>query len=219
MTSRRTTRGNTTPGDRRQRIVTAALDEFVERGYDGASTNAIAKRARVSKGLLFHNFGSKQGLYMALWDEAVSPLSAVYGDDESPAPSDPMERLVYWSERKLHFFRSNPNLYRFIMSAVSNPPARLREQIARKRKQLEAEGWRRFLIDLDTTGLRSDISVEEALEIVRNFVEALEAKYIAQLASSPDDGPRRVEEMVGELRRHLLVLRDGLYRRADVGPK
>ncbi|WP_078289074.1 helix-turn-helix domain-containing protein [Mycobacterium sp. D16R24] len=46
----------------RARIRDAALHEFGEKGYDGATIRGIAARAGVSSGLLRHHFGSKQEL-------------------------------------------------------------------------------------------------------------------------------------------------------------
>ncbi|MGX9214139.1 TetR/AcrR family transcriptional regulator [Mycobacteroides abscessus subsp. abscessus] len=46
----------------RARIRDAALREFGDKGYDGATIRGIAARAGVSSGLLRHHFGSKQEL-------------------------------------------------------------------------------------------------------------------------------------------------------------
>jgi AcrR family transcriptional regulator len=40
-------------------IVTAAVAVFLEKGYEGASMEAIAKNAQISKGGLYHHFSSK----------------------------------------------------------------------------------------------------------------------------------------------------------------
>jgi AcrR family transcriptional regulator len=53
------------PLDQRRRIMHAAFEVFVERGYGGASTLAIASRARVSKRELYALFGSKQAILTA----------------------------------------------------------------------------------------------------------------------------------------------------------
>jgi AcrR family transcriptional regulator len=45
--------------ERVQHIVEAAVAEFLEKGYDGASMEAIAKRAGISKGGLYHHFRNK----------------------------------------------------------------------------------------------------------------------------------------------------------------
>lgn len=45
-------------------ILQAAVEEFVEKGYEGASVDAIAKRAGVSKGGFYHHFPNKEVLLM-----------------------------------------------------------------------------------------------------------------------------------------------------------
>jgi AcrR family transcriptional regulator len=46
----------------RERILHAAMQTFIEQGFSGASTLAIARRARVSKRELYALFGSKQAM-------------------------------------------------------------------------------------------------------------------------------------------------------------
>jgi len=47
----------------REKILAAALAEFSARGFAGARVDAIAKRARVNKRMLYYCFGAKQDLY------------------------------------------------------------------------------------------------------------------------------------------------------------
>ena len=47
----------------RQKIIDAALKEFGQHGYEGASTNQICLSAGISKGLLYHYFKSKENLF------------------------------------------------------------------------------------------------------------------------------------------------------------
>ena len=57
--------------EKQDRMINAALYVFAERGYYHASTDEIVKAANISKGLLFHYFGSKIGLYAFLYDYAT----------------------------------------------------------------------------------------------------------------------------------------------------
>jgi AcrR family transcriptional regulator len=50
----------------RERILGAAFDVLMERGYAGATTREIAARAKVSKRELYALFGNKQGILAAL---------------------------------------------------------------------------------------------------------------------------------------------------------
>lgn len=48
--------------EKRERIIVAAMQEFVK-GYRNASTDRIVQSADISKGLLFHYFGTKKKLF------------------------------------------------------------------------------------------------------------------------------------------------------------
>ena len=54
------------PEDKKQRIINAAIKIISEKGYHGASTALIAKKAGVSQGIIFHYFGNKEGLFFSL---------------------------------------------------------------------------------------------------------------------------------------------------------
>ena len=54
-----------TAEERREEILDAALTEFARRGYEGASTDAIARAVGISQPYLFRLFGTKKGLYLA----------------------------------------------------------------------------------------------------------------------------------------------------------
>lgn len=51
---------------RRQEIMHAALELFVSKGYAATKITDIAKRANMSRGLMFHYFESKEKLYEEL---------------------------------------------------------------------------------------------------------------------------------------------------------
>ena len=57
--------------EKQDRMINAALKVFSQYGYYHASTDEIVKTAGISKGLLFHYFGSKIGVYAFLYDYAT----------------------------------------------------------------------------------------------------------------------------------------------------
>ena len=64
---------------RRAAIRDAAAGVFAERGYDGASTDAIRRAAGVGSGTLFHYFGDKRSLMVAIFVflRSAGPLAAI----------------------------------------------------------------------------------------------------------------------------------------------
>ena len=57
--------------EKQDRMINAALKAFAIEGYQHGSTDDIVRDAGVSKGLLFHYFTSKLGLYSFLYDYSV----------------------------------------------------------------------------------------------------------------------------------------------------
>lgn len=58
-------------------IAAAALEVFAERGFAAARTDDIARRAGVSKGVIYLYFETKQDLFRAVVRDAVTPNLAV----------------------------------------------------------------------------------------------------------------------------------------------
>ena len=56
----------------RRELLEAALTVFSKNGYAATRLEDIAKAAGVTRGAIYHHFGSKADLYLALIDEAAS---------------------------------------------------------------------------------------------------------------------------------------------------
>ncbi|WP_416444816.1 TetR family transcriptional regulator [Leucobacter sp. HNU] len=63
--------------DSRKRILAAALEEFGERGYEGATIRSIAARAGVDSALVHHYFGTKADLFAEAAGVPLRPDLAV----------------------------------------------------------------------------------------------------------------------------------------------
>jgi AcrR family transcriptional regulator len=60
--------------ERRTQLVEVAKRVFAEHGYDGASVEEIASRAKVSKPIVYEHFGGKEGLYAVVVDRETARL-------------------------------------------------------------------------------------------------------------------------------------------------
>jgi len=93
-------------------ILTAAVEEFLEKGYEGASVDAIAKRAGVSKGGLYYHFTNKEVVLMEANRKLSEPIMDVIEktyQNESAINGLKVyvkEYLKYWvfRHRELSFF-------------------------------------------------------------------------------------------------------------------
>jgi TetR/AcrR family transcriptional regulator len=64
------------PEGTRRKLLAAAKMEFANKGLAGARVNAIAARARLNKQLVYHYFGSKEKLYVAVLEDAYAAFRA-----------------------------------------------------------------------------------------------------------------------------------------------
>ena len=77
------------------RILDAAIAEFVEHGLAGARVDRIAQRAGANKALLYRYFGSKEDLF----DAAVRAMATRFDQIRSALPTSLEGRLPYYFER------------------------------------------------------------------------------------------------------------------------
>jgi AcrR family transcriptional regulator len=57
--------------DRRNQILQVATELFASKGYEGATTREIARRARVNEAIIFRHFPTKEELYWAVIEAKV----------------------------------------------------------------------------------------------------------------------------------------------------
>jgi AcrR family transcriptional regulator len=78
--------------ERKEQIMAAALKIFARRGIIGTTLSMIAKEARISQGLLYHYFKSKDELFIMLIQQAIQEsidsMKNVY-----QLPGSPIEKL------------------------------------------------------------------------------------------------------------------------------
>jgi AcrR family transcriptional regulator len=99
------------PEGTKRDILRVATEEFARNGLSGSRIDEIAARIKTSKRMIYYYFGDKEGLYLAVLEEAYRGIRAIEAelDLEHLAPVDALRRLVeftfdYQSENE-HFIR------------------------------------------------------------------------------------------------------------------
>jgi AcrR family transcriptional regulator len=86
-----TRQGSSDAQTKRELIVEVAMRHFAEHGYRGARVEDIAAEVGEAKGTVFLHFGTKEGLFLAAFERAVSELPAWLD-----APQDVIDR-GFWA--------------------------------------------------------------------------------------------------------------------------
>jgi AcrR family transcriptional regulator len=95
------------PDATRRRIMAAAMSEFAAKGLAGARVDEIADRARVSKRMLYHYFGHKEALWLAVLEQAYLHIRSEERelDVSRLSPVAGMRRLI---EFTIAYVQSHP---------------------------------------------------------------------------------------------------------------
>jgi AcrR family transcriptional regulator len=96
-------------------ILAVATHEFADKGLTGARIDAIAAATRTSKRMIYYYFGSKDGLYLAVLEEAYRRMRAIESDLhlDDLAPVEALKRLV---EFTYDHHRDNEDFIRLVMN-------------------------------------------------------------------------------------------------------
>lgn len=126
------------------RILTAALDLFVENGYHNVSIHEVQKRAQVSIGSIYNHFGGKEGVAQALYkhilnevDELVDAVMAEY-----PTPWQQCEAII---QQLFGYTETHRNIIAFAFHAkhtefISEEPLACRSAPFTKMRQIVRQG-------------------------------------------------------------------------------
>ncbi len=100
------------PSDlRRHQLFSAALQVCAEKGYEGATVSEIVSRAGLSKGGLYHHFGSKRELFLALLDSMMQAFKGLMLEELSRCSSVEQAMLRIMDEFFAHL-QQGPTLMR-----------------------------------------------------------------------------------------------------------
>ena len=152
----------------RAEILSVATEEFASKGLSGSRVDEIAERTRTVKRMIYYYFGSKEGLYRAVLENAYDHIRTIESDldlDSLP-PVEALRRLV---QVTFDYHNKHPEFVRLVMNEnihkgahighLSNIKERNRSVIATLRKLID-RGVRagEFRSDIDPIELHMSIS-------------------------------------------------------------
>lgn len=163
----RAKRTNDPEGNRRN-ILEVATEEFAEKAFSGARVDEIAARTKTSKRMIYYYFGGKEGLYIAVLEEAYRKIRSIEGtlDLASQPPEQALRMLVGFT---FDYQNAHPEFIRLVMNenilhgayvARSKEIRRLNRTVIDAVGELLARGQRERLFrrHLDAIDLHMSIS-------------------------------------------------------------
>jgi TetR/AcrR family transcriptional regulator len=197
--------------ERRNIIMNAALKEFASKGFDDASTNVIAKESGISKPLMFHYINNKKDFFLFLYDYCLDILNSEYFDHIDLNEKDIFERLRQTCLLKIQVIQKYPWIFDFIRVSVFTNSKVIKDDLAKRRKMVEASSFERFYGDIDTSRFRSELNMEKAKQLIFWAVGGYANQILEQLKSS-DILEFDFEKIRTEFDSYLAELRKTYYK-------
>lgn len=163
----------------RKAIMAAALKEFSQAGFAGARIEKIVKAAKCNIRMLYHYFGDKKGLYLAVLEGAYVDLRA--REAELKIDFDkPLQGLLELQRFTFNYFEKNPrfegllrneNLMHGKFAAQSRVVTETAFPLRRTMERLIESGQRQglFRADLDPVQLYVTIAAMSRFHLANGY--------------------------------------------------
>lgn len=190
---------------KRERVLDAAQQVFMQHGFEGASMEAIALTAAVSKPTLYRYYPNKEGLFIAVLERvALEPLSdealRASRDLAIDSPAALEEALNAWAQVALaHVIQpAYLGLIRLLIAELPRFPA-LGEMFAAVAQQ----GGVHLMAVLEDARQRGVVVVDDLEPVIRLLVSAVVYYVLSGLFASGEPRLPPPEQVAAQL--HLIV--------------
>ncbi|MCT4597140.1 MAG: TetR/AcrR family transcriptional regulator [Vallitalea sp.] len=180
--------------EKQERIINAAIDEFSSLGYDKASTNNIVKNAGISKGLLFHYFGSKKKLYIYIYNYCFDLIMEQFKKSINFDETDIIKLLKEITIVKMQLIKVYPNIFNFFMSCFVDKSIDFKDDIDFVGDNRRNELMEKIFSNVDYSLFKDNVDVKRAVNSIRWTFEQYGNEYINNNKSNTIINPDEILE-------------------------
>ncbi len=165
------------PEEKREKILSVAVNEFAYNGFDNANINTIAKKAGVSVGSLYKYFDTKTDLFLTSVNYALTNLDVIV-ETIVESKEDVMVKLEKLVRVAIEFSRRNSVLIKLYNEVTSESNAELVKTIAGHVESVTSEAYKKTIIEGQVAGeIRTDIDPGMAAFFVDNLLMNIQFSY------------------------------------------
>lgn len=165
------------PEEKREKILSVAVNEFAHNGFENANINTIAKKAEVSVGSLYKYFDTKTDLFLTSVDYGLKNLEVIM-ETIVQSDEDVMVKLEKLIRVAIEFSRRNTVLIKLYNEVTSESNAELVKKIATYVESVTSEAYKKAVIEGQVAGeIRTDIDPGMAAFFVDNLLMNIQFSY------------------------------------------
>jgi len=197
--------------DKKKKILDVCIHEFADKGYEKASTNSITKEAGISKGILFHYFKNKKGLFFYILDHSIRQMIEEYKKYPLTETKDIFQRISELGVIKLKIAHKYPYIVKLFMESLEKAPQDIRSEIEKKYIQISKDWMPTFFEDIDYSMFRSGVEPSKAIQIIMLFLGALGEKYLKDYKGKEHELFQNYDKIMAEYMDYMEILKYGMY--------
>jgi AcrR family transcriptional regulator len=150
------------PAQRREQLIDAALAVILELGYSGVSIEAIARKAGVTRPVVYDHFPNLGRLLHALVEreERISLEQLEHVVPHDPGDGNPVDLLAAGVRRFLEAVASRPATWRIILLPPEGTPAIVRQHVETNRARTQDRIATLVRLAIQRPELPDDLDVE-----------------------------------------------------------
>ncbi len=200
--------------EKQEIILEAALSIFAHKGYSKANTASICEKASISKGILFHYFGSKKNLFLFLVDRITDDMTKVYYEQMPKVPMELFDLLTESTIVKLRIASEMPREYKIIYEAYVNPPQEVKGDLDEKLAGLFTSQRDLFGQMVDVSLFKENIDPKIGIDLIWACAKGLYDLYLEDFKLlSPEETLSSFDKIRDDMMVHFGLLRSALYRK------
>ncbi len=154
------------PEEKRFRIINAGFEVFAQNDYKRASTDEIARKGGISKGLLFYYFHNKRALYLFLFEEATRLVAEHVVDSAFDAITDFFELFEYAAQRKREMLNDTPYVSDFLTKAFFSHKEDVSDELNGRVLETLSTLYGDYFTHIDLSKFRQDVDPVEILQML-----------------------------------------------------
>lgn len=171
--------------EKQDRIINAALKVFALQGYRHGSTDDIVKAAGISKGLLFHYFTSKLGVYRFVYDYSARYMNLELRSTVSPREKELFAVMKQIECARMHAMKGYPYMQQFLNRSLSEDSYEALLSVEEKKNALE-ETYAAIGRQIDFGLLPSGVDGEKLQKMLDFTIKGLMTQRFQDASFQPD---------------------------------
>lgn len=183
-------------------MINAALKIFAKCGYRHASTDDIVKEAGISKGLLFHYFGSKIGLYTFLFDYSVRFMLLELSREVDRSETDFFELTRQMEKARMQVMKLYPYMQQFLNVGMKETCPEAAVETEGRRTDYQ-ERMRAYTMQVDYSIFDGIGDSDRMIRLMQYTIDGITAQLSERYDFTPEKLYQEICEYIEMLRRMM----------------